>query len=309
MAKRKKTTTHPKKMCNQCERELSVLQFYTSNSVMFKFDGRVPICKDCVKKMVDITSLRSVKDVLKILDRPFIESVWESALNSDKETFGMYLKDVSSLAQYKDLGYQDTEGYARKMAEKEEFEIKSADVKKYKTPAHLVEKWGKDYSYDEVAKLENFWNDMMMSYEIEGASHRDYLKKICKVSLKMEEAIDGGRIEEFKKLSDAYDKLMHSARFTAVQRSSADKSGGMTTFSEFFDWVEKSGFIPKFHTGEPMDIVDATEMNLKEYTRNLVLGETSLATIVNSVLEKGLDEDEIDSSEIEIDFGEDDLNV
>jgi hypothetical protein len=302
-AKKKPTTSHPKKICNQCERELSILNFYVSNSVMFKSDGRVPICKECVKKMVDVTSIRSVKEVLKILDRPFIESVWENAINSEWETFGAYLKDVSSLQQYKNLGYEDSASYAQKMADKEEAAFKAADVKHYRPPAELVTKWGKEYSFEEITKLESFWNDMMMTYEIEGASHKDYLKKICKVSLKMEESIDDGRIEEFKKLSDVYDKLMHSSKFTAVQRSSVDKSGGMNSFSEFFDWVEKAGFVPKFHTGEPMDIVDATEMNLKEYTRNLVLGDTSIATIVNHMLEKGLDdEEEFENNEITIDM-------
>ena len=57
----------------------------------------------------------------------------------------------------------------------------------------------------------------MDSYEIKSASHLDYLKMICKTSLKMNQAIDCSDYEGYNKLAKVYDSLMKSAKFTAAQ--------------------------------------------------------------------------------------------
>src|SRR5437763_15542154 len=127
---------------------------------------------------------------------------------------------------------------------------------------------------------------MKKDYEIETESHVDYLKKICRVSVSMDEALSEGDIDGYKKLSDVYDKLNHSAKFTAVQRSASDRSGGMNTFSEFFEYIEKEGFIAKFHADEPQDIVDSTLDSLKRFTKQLVLGDSNLARLVEESIQK-----------------------
>jgi hypothetical protein len=57
----------------------------------------------------------------------------------------------------------------------------------------------------------------MSSFDIQGAARIDTLKKICKTSLKMDQAIDSGDIDSYQKLSRVYDTMMKSAKFTEAQ--------------------------------------------------------------------------------------------
>ena len=53
-------------------------------------------------------------------------------------------------------------------------------------------KWGRSYRYDELLRMEKLYDDMMSSYDIQGAGHRDTLIMICKASLKANQCIDAG---------------------------------------------------------------------------------------------------------------------
>ena len=62
---------------------------------------------------------------------------------------------------------------------------------------YLRLKWGKTYKPEEWIKLEQLYEEMMASYDIQGAGHIDTLKLVCKTSLKANQLIDIGDIEGF----------------------------------------------------------------------------------------------------------------
>ena len=49
---------------------------------------------------------------------------------------------------------------------------------------YLRLKWGKTYKPEEWIRLEQLYEEMMASYDIQGAGHIDTLKLVCKTSLK-----------------------------------------------------------------------------------------------------------------------------
>ena len=49
---------------------------------------------------------------------------------------------------------------------------------------YLRTKWGKSYKPDEWVQLESLYQNMMDSYDVQGAGHEDTLKLACKTSLK-----------------------------------------------------------------------------------------------------------------------------
>ena len=49
---------------------------------------------------------------------------------------------------------------------------------------YLKLKWGKTYKPEEWVQLEQLYEEMMASYDIQGAGHKDTLKLLCKTSLK-----------------------------------------------------------------------------------------------------------------------------
>ena len=90
---------------------------------------------------------------------------------------------------------------------------------------YLRMKWGKGYRPEEWVKMEQLYEDMMASYDIQGAGHKDTLIMICKTSLKANQLIDIGDVEGFQKMSKVYDSLMKSGKFTAAQNKG--ESGDM----------------------------------------------------------------------------------
>lgn len=74
-------------------------------------------------------------------------------------------------------------------------------------------KWGKSYRAEEWVRLEQLYTDMMNSYDIQSAGHKDTLIMICKASLKANQLIDAGDIDGFQKMSKVYDALMKSGNF------------------------------------------------------------------------------------------------
>ena len=45
-------------------------------------------------------------------------------------------------------------------------------------------KWGSNYRPEEWVRMEQLYNDMMNSYDIQTAGHKDTLIMLCKTSLK-----------------------------------------------------------------------------------------------------------------------------
>ena len=107
---------------------------------------------------------------------------------------------------------------------------------------YLRLKWGKAYKPEEWIYLEQLYNDMMESYDIQTAGHIDTLKFICKTSLKMNQLIDIGDIEGFQKVSRVYNELMKSGKFTAAQNK-AETGEFVDSVGELIELCEKEGYI------------------------------------------------------------------
>lgn len=173
---------------------------------------------------------------------------------------------------------------------------------------YLRLKWGKTYKPEEWVRLEQLYNDMMNSYDIQGAGHEDNLKLLCKTSLKANQLIDIGDVEGFQKMSKVYDQLMKSGKFTAAQNK-AESGEYVDSVGELVMLCEKDGFIPRYYTGEPNDKVDQTILDMKRYTRTLITEETNLGNLIEEAIKNNQKEDEADANADDTDTGlmEDDV--
>ena len=159
-------------------------------------------------------------------------------------------------------------------------------------------KWGRLYQLEEWISLEKFYQEMMESFDIQSAAHLDYLKKICKTSLKMDQAIDCGDVEGFQKLSKVYDSLMKSAKFTAAQNK-AESDEYMDCLGEMITLCEEEGFIPRYSTEEAKDIVDITLKDMNGYTRKLIMEEMNLGNMIENALAQMKHQEEQDEGELD----------
>lgn len=170
---------------------------------------------------------------------------------------------------------------------------------------YLRLKWGKAYKPEEWVRLEQLYEEMMASYDIQGAGHIDTLKLLCKTSLKANQLIDIGDVEGFQKMSKVYDSLMKSGKFTAAQNK-AETGEFVDSIAELVELCEKEGFIPRFYISQPNDKVDETLQDLKYYTHTLVTEEMNLGNLIESAVkemakQEAKEEDEDIEDELEYD--------
>lgn len=299
--------------CTRCNRTLNRNQFYLDKN-------RKPFskCKKCLTATVDLNSASTIYAILQEVDIPYIPSEFEtlkeryaSGKNANQTVVGRYIGKMK-LEQYKHLSFGDTdriveeerlkkekgnelktsqfqqflaEGLSEREASEavQEPEFDFGDLFTKEEKKNLQLKWGKHYSSDELMQLETFYTNMHASFDIETASHEDYLMQIAKVSLRMHAAINIGDFESHTKLSGTYDKLMKSAKFTASQLREEEKF--LDSISEMVRLCEEQGFIPTYAPDQDKDIVDVTIRDLKLYTKNLIEKEYNLGQLIEQSME------------------------
>ena len=160
---------------------------------------------------------------------------------------------------------------------------------------YLRLKWGKTYKPAEWVRLEQLYEEMMASYDVQGAGHIDTLKLLCKTSLKANQLIDMGDIEGFQKMSKVYDSLMKSGKFTAQQ----NKEDGefVDAIGQLVEICEKEGFIPRYYIDKPNDRVDETLADMKGYTKTLVYEELNLGNLIEQSIKTMMSEENKEEDE------------
>lgn len=151
---------------------------------------------------------------------------------------------------------------------------------------YLAMKWGRLYSSSDWVYLEQKYNDFMNSFDIQGAARIDTLIQICKLSLKMNQALDTGDYDTYAKLSRAYDTLMKSAKFTEAQNKDGDSNefdsvGAIVAFCE-----KEGGFIPEYKIEASRDIIDTIIEDNKTYLQTLIHNDTNLSQQIEQFLKK-----------------------
>lgn len=313
-----KTATRPpivKKECDNCHKDLAVSNYYNTNSVL-SVDGKLNICKTCVKSMLDYNKIETVYKILQLLDVPFVYSYWRNAKeNNPEDPWSRYITMANSkINEFKKGTWKDSK-----------FEPDSINPVKtnmvqamitnvnFDVTSEMVLKWGNKYESEDYYALETFYNDMMRTNNIETTQDMIYLKKLAIISLKMDKELDDGNYDEAKKLGDLFSKYMADSKFRAMDKTDADKTGGIRNFSTIYTEVEKDGFIPPWEhyrkiKGISQDIVDKTIMHIENFTLKLNKAEKMMSPPLDT---PKLNLDEIDTDNIifinDIEVDDDDI--
>lgn len=251
------------KTCTECQKSKNINQFYMCNNVLFT-DGRSPICKTCINEKIDINNMETVYEILRQMDLPFIYDCWSKAVKNKGSQFGHYMRMINSLHQYKNLAWKDS-------CFTPEGDIDQENItKNLEIPKKLKDKWGLNYDYDEIMKLEKFSDEMMTSHDISAPQHKKLLILMCKLNLKMDKCLEKDDIAGFSKLHEQYQKLLTSSGFRPIDSKSGSELSGIRTFSQIYEEVEKDGFIKPIPINEHQDIVDRTIQYILNYTLKLL---------------------------------------
>lgn len=181
--------------------------------------------------------------------------------------------------------YATTEDY---FAEQSGIEIDIDLTDEDKT--YLCLKWGKAYKPNEWVSLEQLYNEMLESYDIQAAGDINTLKLACKTSLKANQLLDMGDIEGAQKVTKMYDSLMKSGKWTAAQNK-AESNDDFNSIGELVALCERQGFIPRYYTDGPQDKLDRVIEDMQRYTHDLIANETNLNIIVESAAKQLIEEE------------------
>ena len=239
-------------------------------------------------------------------DTSFLQELADSKLEQTMKRQGYSAAEITMAQEAKKViipedGFKEpvyapppdyVEDYFAQQSGANEIEIDLTDEDR----TYLLLKWGKAYKPEEWVKLEQLYEEMMNSYDIQGAGHIDTLKLICKTSLKANQLIDMGDIEGYQKMSKVYNELMKSGKFTAAQNK-AESGEFVDSIGELIEMCEKEGYIERFYIETPNDRVDMTIQDMQRYTRTLIEEETNLTLMVEKALRENAKEDENSSDD------------
>jgi len=249
-----------------------------------KIDGKnarqlrsyIPYCKTCLLKDFDINNMSDVINLLYRIDIPYKSNKWNTIINNYNSgktktiegAIGCYKKDIE--LNYKDERFSDGDNTDIEIKIDEE-DIKDGSFLKKRERKEAIGRWGLKWSEFELMKLEEFYHNMMTANKIETPQDIDYLKKLARLSVKIDSALDDDEGTKAKQLGDLYSKYMSDSKFRAQDMTDADKQGGIRTFSQIYSEVESPDFIPPWEKyakklNIKQDIIDKVIMHIENFT-------------------------------------------
>ncbi|KOA94875.1 hypothetical protein ADU76_02425 (plasmid) [Clostridium botulinum] len=230
------------RICFYCGKEKKNIgnNFY-QNINPYIHDG-FGICKVCVKKIINYKDIQSIFFVLHILNRPFITSVWNDIAKNDKDPWSAYIRQISSLPQYKDYTYSNGETFDNN--EEQSTIIINTEENDYVDSNGMIysKEWKGTFNKPDLNYLNEYLTSLKNDFNIVTRNHLDYARKIAKASLAVDKAYEGmlngvnGSEKRYKDLQAIFDTLSKSAQFSENSRGSTN--AGINGITEIVDKVE-----------------------------------------------------------------------
>lgn len=296
------------KDCKKKDKEAKLVKyFFKVDSPLFP-DGRINICRDCVRKEINVDDIEAVIGFLRQIDKPYVEKIWNESVQSGSHPLGEYIRKLNSLSQLKGKTFNDSDGMKNNSMT---VDIQSADMPdtietlkgKLVYSDDLVSKWGIGYKKHEYLQMEKYFINMKATHEINTEQHIDQLRQLSYLTVDRDRLRQAGDWTNYTKLSATVEAMTKSAGFRPVDRQGLDDATGIKSFSQIFAEVEKRGFRKPPAIEFEEDIVDAMITSLANYYHRLV-GKAILAEMPEEV-ERELDEFyELDTTPVDIDDDE-----
>lgn len=212
-----------------------------------KSDNRDLWCNECRKKVEDEEDLIFY---CKENNRGYSTILFKEAMRESKKKLNKMIK-VEKITNYEEklmkmvisyyfskMNLMNNEG--QKVKDNSNI-TKNNDIK---VPLDLIKRWGNLEDPNEYEILEDNYQRYCMSFKVENEAQADYLRKAIAASLRVDKAIASGDAKEAETWMKVYDSAMKAGKLQPVQMSASDMLSGVVTFSQFFELVEKQGFIP-----------------------------------------------------------------
>ena len=265
MAKKKDVTIY---YCIGCNKIHGKSNFYTSFNSIHK-NKVYPFCKDFIKDTVYFNEteidVEKFKELLMMMDAPFIYNLWQSALTTGSEVIGRYFTNIN-LRQYRGMRWKNGD---LKSETKDEDDFVVYNMDKLKVTPEMALRWGDKTSKKDIFYLEKFYRDMHTTHTIVTPQHEKALVLICKLQLKMDKCLEADDMIAFAKSHAEYQKLLQSSGLRPIDKIGGAEASGIRSFSQIFEEIEKDGYIKPAPIEENQDIIDKTIQYIMNYTLKL----------------------------------------
>ena len=268
------------KQCNRCGVAQSSDSFAPTKSIFYA-DGALPICNGCIEAyLIDVDfDWGEVNKLCQYADIPFVPKEWERMrdLNGTK-AFGKYA-EIFAQTEYEDIGWTEYFEAFKEMQKNGtiEDELPGLDENRRR---QLQERWGANYDNEALNYLENLYNGLITTQNVNGALQGDQAVKICKMSYEIDCRIREG--SDFDKLLTSYDKLVKAAEFTP---KNVKNINDFDSCGELVKWLEKKGWRNTFYDKVTRDVVDETIKNIQAFNQRLYVNESGIGEDITSRLE------------------------
>lgn len=264
--KSKKQTEY--KTCTSCKKNLAITNFYQSSSIMFA-DKKTPICKTCLKNMVDYDDMDTIYSLLQTIDLPFIKHLWDSCEDKNEERTGQgrkydiignYIRQISSLTQYKTMGWKNSE-FDKPVTKSEEQNDDSKSIS-LEEKRRLKEEWGEEWKLEELKLLDKTFKELSADKNMKFNSSKQYMKLATMNYVRSYMAMREGNASEADKYTKLFNETMKMGEFNPsalAKNSNLEKLGSFSDFSlmveECVDIVDIQKILPEYME-KPRDLAD-----------------------------------------------------
>ncbi len=260
------------KKCVRCGQLKDSFSFLRTKSFMYP-SGYVDICVDCLGDILEDSDFNwnTMDKICQYLDIPFEIDRFEELCHTNsapdllKAYNLIYFSEEYDNIDWK--SYQEAYKELEAAGALDDAVPGLAEEKRHR----LQEKWGFNYDDEALIYLENLYDGLLLTQNINGALQGDQAVKICKISYEIDCRIREGA--DFDKLLASYDKLVKTGEFTPKNVKNASDFESM---GELCRWLEKRGFVNSFYDGETRDVVDETIKNIQSWNQRLYTNESGI---------------------------------
>ena len=218
--------------CQKAQGLLEAKDFYSTVNEELFHNGKLPICKHCLKKYVydedKNIDLDKFKKVLQIYDIPFYEKEWNVSIAGKSETIGSYMKNVH--LNYKDKHWNDGDILDKKLIYDEKDEDKLDDV-------DLINRWGFGFTEEELQWLENDYCQWTTHHDCQKLSIQRLVQMICIKELEIRKARQNGKSTD--KLEKSLRELMNDSNLTPKTMSAINETESSKMYSQWIKDIEQ----------------------------------------------------------------------
>ena len=269
------------KTCSKCGISKTSDSFIT-NKNWFYSDKLLPICNSCIKEyMIEKNwNWKDVDKMCQMIDIPFVPKEFERLkdINGD-DVFPIYAK-YFLCTEFENLGWEEYHKKYMELKEKSKLDLELPLVNEsYYDDLRM--RWGPEFDNEQLVYLDSLFNGLLATQNVNGALQMDQAKKLCKISLNIDENIRAG--VDFDKLMGSYEKMTKIADFTP-KNSKSDSD--LSSTGEIVAWLEKRGWLNPWYDDANRDIVDEVIHSNQAFVQRLYTNEPGIGEEVNERIEQ-----------------------